>query len=85
MTTYTWIPWGLHVPAAAAPFGWLRVARDRWLTLNLVEYDDVVLWNWGPLALVRGETDQERETREEAEAENCWLEFDPLYHYADWQ
>ena len=72
-TTYSWVPWALHAPAKVPPFGWLKLPAGRFLALNCVDYDDVVVWSFGPLALVRPETDEERADREDAEAEASFM------------
>jgi len=60
---------------------WYVKAGTGFLAYGFPEdYDEVVVWQAGPLVLTRAETDEERRDREEGEAEAAYEEWVADYY-----
>ncbi|MFZ9349758.1 MAG: hypothetical protein ACO242_03590 [Candidatus Fonsibacter ubiquis] len=80
---FTWVPWFLNNTAKTGLYGWLRLG-DHCLCLNMgLEPDERLMARLGPLTLTRPETAQEQMDREEAEAEEAFMERE-LNRYTQW-
>lgn len=67
-----------------AKYGWLRLPGGCYLSFGLEpEYDERLVGQWGPLQLTRPETAEERQDREEGEAEEAFTEQE-LNRYTEW-
>ena len=65
-------------------FAYLRISPTLYLQWNLMpDADERIAWQWGKLTVTRPETDEEREDREDAEAEALAMEAEEA-RYIEW-
>lgn len=80
---FLWWPLDLHL-AGPNPRAWLRLSDSRFITFRYaVDYDERLIGKWGPFKLVRPETAEECDDREEAEAEELFL-IHEMNRYTQW-
>jgi hypothetical protein len=80
---FSWVPWFLNNTAKTGLYGWLRLG-SYCLCLNMgLEPDERRLASFGLLMLTRPETQEEQQDREEAEAEEAFMERE-LNRYTEW-
>lgn len=82
---FLWWPFDLRL-TSRTPYAWLRLPGGRYLSFGMEpEYDERLVAQWGPFQLTRQETAEERQDREEAEAEaeEAFMERE-LHRYTEW-
>ena len=78
-----WWPIELRL-GAELPHAYVALPGGHWLSYGLEpDYDERLVAQWGPFYLSRQETEAEREEREEAWAEEAFLERE-ANRYTEW-
>jgi hypothetical protein len=86
MVPFRWVPWCLQCTTATGLYGWLFLWGGLCLCLGLgpgPDDEEVEVWRCGDLYLTRPETDQERDDREEARAEELFC-LHEMNRYTEW-
>ena len=85
-----WLPWSINVLANRHKAGevwvyaWLRLPGWRFISWNVPpDYDERVVWQCGSLVVTRPETSEERDEREQDQAEAA-AEDHELNRYTQW-
>jgi hypothetical protein len=61
-----------------------NIGKERWLSYRLgPDYDEQLLWSFGPLYCTAPETDEQRIEREDAEAEYEFMNYE-ANRYTEW-
>lgn len=82
---FLWAPLELQLTRPGGKgYAYLALPGSMYLTFNLPpDHDERVVGQWGKFMITRPETDVEREEREEAEAEEAFMERESN-RYTQW-